>query len=55
LELTLQDLLWDQFNEIVANNWAKDDIVDLLLNLLRNSIDKAVKHHLFQKGFLPKK
>lgn len=41
----------------MAYNWAKDDIIDLPLNLLRNSIDKAqaVKHHHCQKEFLSEK
>jgi len=51
--MSLDDLLRDQFDELAADGWAQDDIVLLAMDLLRSSINLAVKRHLFDKGVLP--
>jgi len=51
--MSLDDLLRDQFDELAADGWTQDDIVDLPLDLLRDSINLAVERHLFHKRLLP--
>jgi len=51
--MSLDDLLRDQFDELAADGWTKDDIVHLPLDLLRSSINLALERHLFYEGLLP--
>ncbi|RPA92039.1 hypothetical protein L873DRAFT_1711644, partial [Choiromyces venosus 120613-1] len=52
LEISLKDILHEEFGNLASNNWSKDNTLVLKLDSLWKSINKATKRHLFRKGVL---
>ncbi|CUS08970.1 unnamed protein product [Tuber aestivum] len=53
LQLTLGEILYNEFCNIASEGWTEVDTIYLTLDPLRKSIIKATKCHLINKGVSP--
>ena len=52
LEITLQDILRNQFASLRKEGWEQNHIIVLPFDPLRRAIKSATRRHLFHKGVL---